>query len=108
MTKHQIRRHRRQPRRFTAPSWPKSPEQPDALHMLGVIAQQAGNPDLALKLIEVALAKNPNFSQAWYNRCIILRALGRADDALQSAREAAGARSRTLRRGLGYGGFNPA
>ncbi len=64
------------------------PQQPDALHMLGVIAQQAGNSDLGLKLVEASLAKNPNNAQAWYNRCIILRALNRPDEALQSAREA--------------------
>jgi Tfp pilus assembly protein PilF len=64
------------------------PEQPDALHMLGIIAQQAGNSELALKLIEAALAKNPSFAQAWHNRCLVLRKLGRPDEALQSAREA--------------------
>ncbi|MDP9127514.1 MAG: tetratricopeptide repeat protein [Pseudomonadota bacterium] len=64
------------------------PQQPDALHMLGVIAQQAGNPNLALKLIEAALATKPDLALAWHNRCLVLRTLGRREEALLSAREA--------------------
>ena len=66
----------------------EEPEQPDALHMLGVIAQQGGNSELALKLMEAALAKNPDLAMAWHNRCLVLRTLNRRDDALQSARQA--------------------
>jgi tetratricopeptide (TPR) repeat protein len=66
----------------------EAPEQPDALHMLGVIAMQNGNRDLALKLMEAALAKNPDLALAWHNRCLVLRALHRQDEALESAWQA--------------------
>ena len=65
------------------------PHQADALHMLGVIAQQKGNAPLALQLIEAALAQNPSLAAAWYNRGLVLRALNRATEALQSAEQAA-------------------
>ena len=64
------------------------PEHPDALHMLGVIAQQKGNPELALKLAEAALAKKPGMAFAWHNRGVVLRTLGRTAEALQSEIEA--------------------
>ena len=66
------------------------PHQADALHMLGVIAQQKGNGELALKLTEAALAVRANMPLAWHNRAMILRAQGRKEEALQSAREALG------------------
>lgn len=64
------------------------PTQPDALHMLGLIAQQKQNPELALKLIEAALAKKPDMALAWCNRTTVLRVLGRREEALQSAQQA--------------------
>ena len=64
------------------------PLQPDALHMLGVIARQQGNNELALKLIEVALGQRSTMPLAWHNRSVILRILGRNDEALQSAEQA--------------------
>ncbi len=67
----------------------QSPRDPDALHMMGVIAQQGGNSQLALQFIEAALGAKPDFARAWFNRGIILRALGRSAEALQSARMAA-------------------
>jgi len=64
------------------------PDQPDALHMLGVIAQQMGRTELALQLFDETLRTAPRFAQAWSNRALILRVLKRHDEALQSAREA--------------------
>jgi len=64
------------------------PLQPDALHMLGVIARQQGNNELALKLIEVALGQRPAMPLAWHNRSMVLRILGRSAEALQSAEQA--------------------
>lgn len=64
------------------------PQQPDALHMLGVIAKQQGNNELALKLIEVALGQRTDMPLGWHNRALILRLLGRKDEALQSAEQA--------------------
>ncbi len=66
----------------------ETPEQPDALHMLGVIAQQKGNAPLALQLMEAALAKKPDLALAWHNRSLVLRVLGRNEDALRSAKNA--------------------
>ena len=66
----------------------EQPQHPDALHLLGVIAQQKGNAALALKLIEAALAYNANHAAAWANRALVLQALGRLNDALQSAKMA--------------------
>ena len=61
------------------------PDHIDALHLLGVVAQQKGNPALGLKLIEAALAYNANYAAAWTNRALILHVLGRTEDALRSA-----------------------
>ena len=66
----------------------QDPHHSDALHMMGVIAQQRGNSALALKLIEAALAINPALAGAWSNRATILRVLLRTDDALESAQKA--------------------
>lgn len=66
----------------------ENPHQPDALHMMGVIAQQRGNSKLALNMIEASLAINPDLAMAWYNRALILRALRKKDEAIQSAQHA--------------------
>lgn len=66
----------------------QEPLQADALHMLGVIAKQQGNNELALKLVEVALGQRTTMPLAWHNRSLILRILGRKDEALQSAEQA--------------------
>ena len=66
----------------------EQPQQPDALHMLGVVAQQRGNPTLALQLIDASLAIQKTGALAWKNRATILRVLGRNDEALDSARQA--------------------
>jgi tetratricopeptide (TPR) repeat protein len=65
-----------------------TPREPDALHMLGIIAQQAGNTELALNFIEAAIGVKPDFASAWVNRSVILRKAGRNADALHSARMA--------------------
>jgi tetratricopeptide (TPR) repeat protein len=61
-----------------------SPRETEALHMLGVIAQQGGNPALALKFLEAALAADSNFTRAWYNRGLVLHVLKNDQKALQS------------------------
>lgn len=66
----------------------ENPQDPDALHMMGVIAQQRGNSALALSLIEAALAVDPLLAGAWSNRAMVLRALNRTDEALQSTLQA--------------------
>lgn len=55
--------------------------------MLGIIAQQEGDSNLALQMMDAALAARPDFLQARFNRSVILRALGRNEEALQSLRK---------------------
>ncbi len=43
------------------------PNQPDALHLLGVIAHQVGNHDTAVDLITKAIAIKPDYAEAHYN-----------------------------------------
>jgi len=62
----------------------KHPFEPQALHMLGVIAQQQGNTELSLSWIDAALTVKPDFLEARYNRSVILRSLGRNEEAMQS------------------------
>jgi len=64
------------------------PSQPDALHMLGAIAQRMGKTELALALFDEALQAVPTFAQAWSNHALILRILRRTEEALQSGRRA--------------------
>ena len=66
----------------------EQPQEPDALHMLGVIAQQKGNAPLALQLIEASLAVRDSDARAWNNRGLVLRVLGRQEEALVSSRHA--------------------
>ncbi len=61
------------------------PCEPDALHMLGVIAQKMGKPELALQLIDAALTARQDFLSARFNRCLVLRGLGRQTEALRGA-----------------------
>lgn len=60
------------------------PRQFDALHMLGVIALQARDPELALRLIGAAIAVHPGSAAAHSNQGSALEALGRWDAALAS------------------------
>ncbi len=64
------------------------PDQPDALHMLGMIAQRMGKTELALRLFDETVKIVPNFAQGWSNRAVLLRALGRGDEALRSGQRA--------------------
>jgi len=64
------------------------PDQPDALHMLGVIAYRMGRTELALQLYDETLRAVPTFALAWSNRALILRLLDRRQEALQSGRQA--------------------
>jgi len=64
------------------------PEQPVALHMLGVIALQQGNADAAVDLISKAIAITPNDTGAHCNLGIAYNALGRLNDAVNSFQKA--------------------
>src|SRR5215213_17695 len=58
-----------------------APDHADALHLLGMIAHQAGHYDAALELIGKAVALNPRNAHCRFNLAQVFRALGRLDDA---------------------------
>jgi len=67
------------------------PDQPDALHLLGLAEKARGRTDQALALIGAAIARLPDFAEAHYNLGNLLRDLGRPDEAwaaFDRAREA--------------------
>jgi predicted TPR repeat methyltransferase len=64
------------------------PADADALHWLGVLASQCGQQDLALELIERALARRRGDPEILNNRGNVLNALGRHADAEGAFRRA--------------------
>lgn len=64
------------------------PEHPVALHMLGVIAYQAGKHNDAVELIAKAIAIQPNNAGAHYNLGNARKELGRLEEAADSFRRA--------------------
>ena len=64
------------------------PDQPVALHLLGVIAHQVGKNDIAVNLITKALAIKPDHAEAHYNLSNALRDLGKLDEAVASYHKA--------------------
>lgn len=68
------------------------PSQPDALHLLGVIAHQCGNHTAAVDLIMAALKVAPKLHAGWNNLGEALRALGRHNEAVIAYRNAIAAK----------------
>lgn len=64
------------------------PQHALALHLLGVIAHQAGKPDLAIKLIEEAIKHNSDIALFHANLGEMYRQAGRLDDALRHGERA--------------------
>lgn len=64
------------------------PDQPVALHFLGVIAHQSDNNDVAEDFIARAISFSPNYTEAHNNLGIVLQKLGRLEDAVLSCRKA--------------------
>ena len=64
------------------------PRHPDALHLLGVIAQQVGRHDVAVDLIRQAIGRNPDNPAMHSNLGAALRASGRLDEAIVAYRRA--------------------
>ena len=64
------------------------PNQPVALHMLGMIAHQVGNSDHAVDLITKALTIKPDYVKAHSNLGNALKELGRLEEAVASYRKA--------------------
>jgi tetratricopeptide (TPR) repeat protein len=65
-----------------------SPDNPDALHLLGVLATQLGSADAALDLIRRAIAINPRSAQYHVNLGAALAKLGRTNQAIESYQRA--------------------
>lgn len=57
-------------------------DHPDALHLLGLLIAQRGDPLAGLELIERAIAVRPDDERFHLNRGNVLRQLGRTDEAL--------------------------
>jgi tetratricopeptide (TPR) repeat protein len=64
------------------------PEQPDALHWLGVVALQRGQHEAAVGLIGQALAHRPDYVAAYNNLALALQAQGALDRAVVVHRRA--------------------
>jgi tetratricopeptide (TPR) repeat protein len=64
------------------------PGHPDALHFLGLLAQQCGQPAAAVELISAALRTIPNHAPCHLHLGLALEALGRHAEALASYRRA--------------------
>ena len=64
------------------------PNQPIALHLLGVIAHQTGKNDVAVDLITRAIAIDPDLAEAHSNLGTALRDLGKLEEAVTSYHKA--------------------
>lgn len=64
------------------------PEQPMALHLLGVIAQQIGHHETALDFFNRAVAAQPGYVEALIFQGVSLRELGRLNEAVVSFQKA--------------------
>ena len=62
------------------------PSNPDALHLLGVVAYQSGRSDRAVELIERAIGANPRIPDFYCNLGNALRVLGKLDEAMSLKR----------------------
>src|SRR5580693_7504882 len=60
------------------------PDHVDAMHMLGVLAGQAGQPAAAIELIKKAVQLRPNFPEAYSNLGCALAQTGRFDEAIDA------------------------
>ncbi|MED5396544.1 MAG: tetratricopeptide repeat protein, partial [Pseudomonadota bacterium] len=60
------------------------PNQPVALHLLGVIALQVGKNDIAVDLITKALAIKPDYVEAHNNLGLAFQGLGKLDEAVSN------------------------
>lgn len=58
------------------------PDQPDALHLLGVICHQNGDNETAIAMIQRALAERPENAKAQHNLGVVFRLVGRIDEAM--------------------------
>ncbi|HTV49456.1 MAG TPA: tetratricopeptide repeat protein [Phycisphaerae bacterium] len=61
----------------------QNPNQPDAMHFLGVLANQVGKPQVAADLIGRAISLRPNVAEYHNNMGVALAELGRFDEAIK-------------------------
>ncbi|MDJ0947455.1 MAG: tetratricopeptide repeat protein [Alphaproteobacteria bacterium] len=66
----------------------EEPDNPDALHLLGLVARQTGKLDEALDLIDRAIAQDPSVALYHNNRGYVLQDLGRSAESLAAYDEA--------------------
>jgi protein O-GlcNAc transferase len=66
----------------------QNPQHAEALHLLGMVAAQAGQTDAAVNLIRYAIALQPKFPPAFSNLGNILRDQGKLDEAVAALRQA--------------------
>ena len=66
----------------------RDPEQPDALHFLGVLAHQSGQHQTAFDLIRQSLALRPDCIDAYSNLGLVLKSQGKLQDAIDCYRHA--------------------
>jgi tetratricopeptide (TPR) repeat protein len=64
------------------------PDQPVAMHLLGVLTHQSGETGEAVKLVTKAIASAPNYAEAHSNLGNMLQDLGRLEEAVASYRKA--------------------
>jgi protein O-GlcNAc transferase len=64
------------------------PQQPDALHLLGIVALQTGRNDAAVPLIRQALTLKPRWAEAYNNVGLALQGQGRMEEAAVAYRQA--------------------
>jgi predicted O-linked N-acetylglucosamine transferase (SPINDLY family) len=62
----------------------RQPDHPVALTLYGILAQQTGNHEIAVRVLDVAIGANPNHAEAHAARGSALQGLGRIDDAVAS------------------------
>jgi protein O-GlcNAc transferase len=66
----------------------QNPNHPEALNLLGVIAQQVGNPDAAIHLLNQAINANPSAPDYHINLGVALYTIARFDDAIAAYHQA--------------------
>ena len=73
---------------FIRPCSTRCPDNPDALHLLGVVAHQKGDNARAVDMIGKAIALNPANAAYHANLGVALQKLGRTDEAIEAYRRA--------------------
>jgi len=66
----------------------QDPNNPDALHLLGLLAWQVGRPDAAIELLQKAVERRPTFPEAYANLGNAYGDAGRIDEAIAACRMA--------------------